>query len=74
MFQKYDDYISWIKVLFLIIAVFPIPLTCAWVITKSYETKADPTHCEIGYTFLDSYWILEGPRIAAIMVKLCNVK
>ena len=62
-------YLSWINILFLIIAVFPIPLTCAWVITKSYEAKADPTHCEIGYTFLDSYWILEGPRIAAIMVK-----
>ena len=48
--------------------MFPIPLTFAWVITKRYEDKADPTYCGIGYSLLPSYWILEGPRIAAIMV------
>ena len=50
--------------------VFPIPLTIAWVTTKLYEKEADATHCGIGYSLLPSYWILEGPRIACIMVKL----
>ena len=49
-------------------SVFPIPLTFAWVITKLYEDKADSTSCGMGYSLLPSYWILEGPRIAAIMV------
>jgi len=49
--------------------VLPIPLTIAWVTTKFYEKEANSTHCGIGYSLLSSYWILEGPRIACIMVK-----
>lgn len=51
-------------------AVFPIPLTISWLIVKSYEAQADATHCGIGYSLLPSYWILEGPRIAAIMLNI----
>ena len=50
------------------ISVLPMPLTFAWVTTKLYEKEADSTHCGIGYSLLPSYWILEGPRIACIMV------
>ena len=52
-----------------IFSVLPIPLTIAWVTTKFYEKEANSTHCGIGYSLLSSYWILEGPRIACIMVK-----
>ena len=51
-----------------VLLVLPIPLTIAWVTTKLYEKEADATHCGIGYSLLPSYWILEGPRIACIMV------
>ena len=47
----------------------PIPLTIAWLVTKMYEEEADSKYCGQGYTFLSSYWILEGPRIAAVMVR-----
>ena len=47
----------------------PIPLTVAWLVTKMYEDGGDSKSCGYGYTFLWSYWILEGPRIAAVMVR-----
>ena len=51
-----------------VFSVMPIPLTIAWLVTKMYEQEADSKYCGQGYTFLSSYWILEGPRIAAVMV------
>ena len=52
------------------LAVIPIPLTAVWLITMVFDDDADSTHCGQGYSFLSSYWILEGPRIAVIMVML----
>jgi len=49
--------------------VIPIPLTAVWLITMVFDADADSTHCGQGYSFLSSYWILEGPRIAVIMVR-----
>ena len=47
--------------------VFPVPLTIAWLIAKSYEAEIDTTFCgDSSYSHLVSYWILEGPRIAAL--------
>jgi hypothetical protein len=57
--------------LYLYVAVFPVPLTITWLVTKSYEEEADSTYCGIGYSLLPSYWILEGPRLAAIIVTIC---
>ena len=51
-----------------IFSVIPIPLTAVWLITMVFDSDADSTHCGQGYSFLPSYWILEGPRIAVIMV------
>ena len=50
-------------------SVMPIPLTIAWLVTKMYEDGGDSKSCGYGYTFLWSYWILEGPRIAAVTVR-----
>ena len=58
----------WFSNTLIFFLVLPIPLTIAWVTTKLYEKEADATHCGIGYSLLPSYWILEGPRIACIMV------
>ena len=49
--------------------VLPIPLTVAWLITKAHEGDTDITSCGSGYSFLPSYWILEGPRLAVILVR-----
>ena len=49
--------------------VLPIPLTVAWLITKAHESDADTTSCGSGYSFLPSYWILEGPRLTVILVR-----
>ena len=51
-------------------AVLPIPLTIVWLITKAYESDVDLTSCGSGYSFLPSYWILEGPRLAVILVSI----
>ena len=52
-----------------IILVLPIPLTVVWLIIKAHESDADLTSCGSGYSFLPSYWILEGPRLAVILVR-----
>ena len=47
--------------------MFPVPLTISWLIAKSYEAEGDTTYCgDSSYINLWSYWILEGPRIAAL--------
>ena len=50
--------------------VLPIPLTVAWLITKAHEGGTDITSCGSDYSFLRSYWILEGPRLAVILVRI----
>ena len=56
------------------LSVLPIPLTIAWLTVKAYEQDTDMSYCDTGYNLMPSYWILEGPRIAAIMVSLIIVK
>jgi len=51
--------------------LLPVPLTVAWLITKSYEAETDPNYCGASsYINLKSYWILEGPRFAAFILNI----
>ena len=51
--------------------VIPVPLTLAWAVTEFAE-KSDysgNSHCGQGYSLLNNYWILEGPRVFFIVVR-----
>ncbi|XP_060809638.1 PDF receptor isoform X2 [Amyelois transitella] len=50
---------------------FPVVITGIWAMTSHFHYRQEPAiSCWYGYNFTSLYWIVQGPRLAVIIINL----